>query len=54
MEGGTSAMFGGICVDVTQKMTEILDYHPQDFDVSVRPGVTRETLNHFVKDDGNC
>ena len=25
-----------------QKMDEILDYHPEDFDVCVRPGVTRE------------
>ena len=23
-------------------MDEILDYHPEDFDVCVRPGVTRE------------
>ena len=25
-----------------KKMDEILDYHPEDFDVCVRPGVTRE------------
>lgn len=33
-------------------MTNISDYHPEDFDVVVQPGVTREALNHFVKDDG--
>ena len=33
-------------------MDEILDYHPEDFDVCVRPGVTRESLNHHIKDDG--
>jgi D-lactate dehydrogenase (cytochrome) len=33
-------------------MDEIEDYHPEDFDVSVRPGVTREALNHYLKDDG--
>ena len=29
-------------------MDEILDYHPEDFDVCVRPGVTREgEREHF-------
>ena len=34
------------------RMDKILDYHPEDFDVVVEPGVTREALNHHVKDDG--
>jgi len=51
MENGVSAVRGGVCVDLT-KMSGIEDYHPDDFDVSVRPGVTREDLNHYVKDDG--
>jgi len=51
LEAGISALHGGICIDL-QKMDEISDYHPEDFDVCVRPGVTREGLNHFVKDDG--
>ena len=51
MENGVSAVRGGMCVDLT-KMSGIEDYHPDDFDVSVRPGVTREDLNHFVKDGG--
>ena len=33
-------------------MDSVLDYHPEDFDVVVQPGVTREALNHYVKDDG--
>ena len=41
LEAGISALHGGICIDL-QKMDDILDYHPEDFDVSVRPGVTRE------------
>ena len=41
----------GICIDL-QKMDKISNYHPEDFDVCVQPGVTREALNHFVKDDG--
>ena len=55
LEAGISALYGGICLDLT-KMNSISDYHPEDFDVCVRPGVTREDLNHHVKDDGrfNC
>ena len=34
-------MEGGVCIDLT-KMEEVEDYHQEDFDVSVRPGVTRE------------
>ena len=43
LENGTSAVEGGVCVDLT-KMEEIEDYHQEDFDVSVRPGVTRELI----------
>ena len=43
LENGTSAVEGGVCVDLT-KMEEIEDYHQEDFDVSVRPGVTREQI----------
>ncbi len=51
LEAGISAVHGGICLDLS-KMEEISDYHPEDFDVCVQPGVTRDMLNHFVKDDG--
>lgn len=51
LEAGISALYGGICLDLT-KMNTIENYHPEDFDVCVRPGVTREDLNHHVKDDG--
>ena len=53
MEGGTSALFRGVSIDVTKNMTDILEYHPADFDVAVRPGVTREALNHHIKDHGD-
>jgi hypothetical protein len=33
-------------------MDQVLQYNPQDFDVTVQPGVTRKTLNHHIKDDG--
>lgn len=51
LEAGISALHGGICLDLSN-MEAITDYHPEDFDVVVQPGVTREALNHFVKDDG--
>lgn len=51
LEGGIAAVHGGICIDLS-KNEDIYDYNPEDFDVKVRPGVTRESLNHFVKDDG--
>ena len=51
LEGGLSAEKGGICINLS-KMDQITDYNPQDFDVTVQPGVTRNVLNHFLKDDG--
>ena len=42
---------GGICVDLT-KMDRITDLNPDDFDVTVEPGVKRSDLNHYVKDAG--
>lgn len=51
LEAGVSALHGGVCLDMSA-MDKITDYHPEDFDVVVQPGVTREGLNHFVKDDG--
>lgn len=51
LEAGISALHGGVCVDLS-RMSQVLDYHPEDFDVVVEPGVTREDLNHHVKDDG--
>lgn len=34
------------------KMDQITSFHPEDFDVTVQPGVTRKTLNYFLKDHG--
>ena len=51
LEAGISALHGGICIDL-QKMDGITNYNIDDFDVEVQPGVTREALNHYVRDDG--
>ncbi|XP_029641647.1 probable D-lactate dehydrogenase, mitochondrial isoform X2 [Octopus sinensis] len=51
LEGGVNATVGGVCVDLS-KMTEILDLHQEDFDVTVECGVTRRTLNSYLRDTG--
>ena len=33
-------------------MNEILEFNPEDFDVTVQAGVTRHQLNNYVKDSG--
>ncbi len=40
-----------MCLDLS-KMDRILDVHPEDFDVTVEPGVTRKTLNNYLRDTG--
>eukprot|EP00794_Sanderia_malayensis_P019114 gene19114-21031_t len=51
LEGGVNAIENGLCIDLT-KMDKIVDLHPEDFDVTVEPGVTRDQLNHYIKDSG--
>ena len=38
-------------IDLTQ-MDGITDFHPEDFDVTVQPGVTRHALNDYLRDQG--
>lgn len=33
-------------------MDQVLDLHQEDFDVTVEPGVTRKTLNAYLRDTG--
>ena len=51
LEAGISAIKGGISLDLS-RMNAITDFHPEDFDVTVGPGVTREALNQDIKDSG--
>ncbi|XP_057372461.1 probable D-lactate dehydrogenase, mitochondrial [Daphnia carinata] len=51
LESGVCAPYGGVSVDMS-KMDQIVDFNPEDFDVTVQPGVTRKGLNHFLKDHG--
>lgn len=51
LEGGVCAMQGGVCINLT-RMDQILRVNPQDFSVVVEPGVTRKTLNTYLRDSG--
>ncbi|XP_034161859.2 probable D-lactate dehydrogenase, mitochondrial [Pangasianodon hypophthalmus] len=51
LEGGVGAVKGGVCFSL-RKMDQVLDLHPEDFDVTVEPGVTRKALNSYLRDTG--
>lgn len=42
---------GGVCFSL-RKMDQVLDFHLEDFDVTVEPGVTRKVLNSYLRDTG--
>ncbi|WP_171212839.1 FAD-binding oxidoreductase [Ruegeria sp. HKCCA5426] len=51
LEGHVNAPAGGISVDLTQ-MNKVLKVNASDLDCVVQPGVTREDLNTFLRDQG--
>ncbi|MDK3017386.1 FAD-binding oxidoreductase [Pseudodonghicola flavimaris] len=51
LEGHVNAPAGGISVDFT-RMDRILEVHAGDLDCVIQPGVTREQLNTFLRDQG--
>ena len=51
LEGHTSAVEGGITIDLTQ-MNKILRVSAEDLDCTVEPGVTRVQLNDYLRDMG--
>lgn len=42
---------GGVCFSL-RNLEQVLDLHPEDFDVTVEPGVTRKALNAYLRDTG--
>lgn len=51
LEQHVAAPEGGISIDFS-RMIEILEVNAEDMDVRVQAGVTREQLNHFIRDTG--
>lgn len=51
MEGQTTALFGGVCVDMSE-MNRIVEVNSEDLDCTVEAGVRREQLNEYLRDQG--
>merc|ERR1719334_3101808 len=52
LEGGISAIQGGVCVNVSRNMNSILELYQSDFTAVVQPGVDREALNAEIRTEG--
>lgn len=51
MEGQTTALFGGVCVDLS-RMDQVIAVNAEDFDCVIQAGVRREQLNDYLRDQG--
>lgn len=51
IEGNAAAVMGGVSLDMT-RMDVIVAVNAEDFDCVVQPGVRREQLNEYLRDQG--
>ena len=50
-EGQVNAPYGGVCIDF-RDMNRVLSVHAEDHDCVVEPGITRQQLNRYLRDQG--
>jgi len=51
LEGQVNAPGGGICIDLSS-MNQVLRVNAEDLDCVIQPGITRKTLNEYLRDTG--
>lgn len=51
LEGHLAATRGGVCINLSA-MKNVLELNAADFDIRVEAGITREELNHYLKEYG--
>lgn len=51
LEGHVQALDGGVCIDLS-RMDALIEVDPAALDCRVQAGVTREALNHALRDQG--
>ncbi len=51
LEGHVNPVRGGLSIDLS-RMNNVLDVSPEDLDCLIEPGVTRQQLNEFLRDQG--
>ncbi|KAI7900657.1 uncharacterized protein BX663DRAFT_517139 [Cokeromyces recurvatus] len=52
LEGHFTAPRGGISISFTEHMDHVVEFHPEDMDIVVQPGVQWEDLNTYLKPHG--
>jgi len=52
LEGGTNLGLDAVCFNLATNMNEIVNVNAEDFDCTIRPGVTRQGLNDELRHTG--